>query len=673
MLRMNCAKRSELRATPMLGKPIIAVIAAMVALVPGGMTQEKDAKIGEFYQTTNLFSAHFKFTKEQWDAMEPAGGGGPFVGGRGGPGGGPFGPAMFLAPTILNQADKNSDRKISKDEFSGLAEDWFGKWDKEKRGRINANELREGLNSAAGPAGGPPRMPGLNLQGAEGKRNGLASAAGIEFNYVKADLQLAGKNFSNVAVRYKGNGTWMQSRGSDKRSMKVDLNEFVKGQKISGVSKLNFHNNVTDASSMNEVLSHRLYRDAGVPAPESAYARVHVTVPGKWENKYLGLYSMIENVDDNFAEKHFGTKKGAILKPVTPALFFDLGDDWAKYNQTYDPKDDLPPEDSQRVIAFAKLVTHADDAEFAQNLPEYLDLDQFARYMAVTTWLATMDSILGPGQNYYLYLHPKTRKFQFIPWDLDHSFGQFPLMGSQEQRENLSINKPWNGENRFLDRVYKVEAFKKIYLARMEEFSKTIFQPERFHRQVDEVAFAIAPAIKEESESRFERFSTVVKGESVSPAGFGGGPGPGGPPPREGDGPGPRFGGFMGNVKPIKPFVVARALKVEEQLAGKSQGETVGGFGGGPGRGGPGGPGGFGPGMFLGGAFLSTLDVDKSGEITKAEFTDGFGKWFAAWNKDGSGQLTEEQLREGINKDLSPMRGGFPGGPRGPGGPGERR
>ena len=55
--------------------------------------------------------------------------------------------------------------------------------------------------------------------------------------------------------------------------MKIDLNEYVKGQKLAGITKLNLHSNVTDASWMNEVLSHRLYRDAGVPAPRTAYAR----------------------------------------------------------------------------------------------------------------------------------------------------------------------------------------------------------------------------------------------------------------------------------------------------------------------------------------------------------------------------------------------------------------
>ncbi len=299
--------------------------------------------------------------------MEPEQSGGGFFGGRGGPRGfggpggpGAFGPAMFVAPTFLKQGDQDGDGKLSKEEFRALGEKWFAEWDKEKKGKLNADQLRAGLNSTLGqPNVGPPgaggpggRGPGMNLQGAEGRRNGLASAAGIEFNYVHADLEFEGQNFKDVAVRYKGNGTFMQSRGSLKRSLKVDFNKFVKGQKLAGISKLNFHNNVTDASWMNEVLSHRLFRDAGVPASRTAYARVYVTVPGQFDKKYFGLYSLVEDVDNNFAEENFGARKGAIFKPVTPNPFASLGDDWKNYNQTYDPKTDLTSEQKQRVIDF---------------------------------------------------------------------------------------------------------------------------------------------------------------------------------------------------------------------------------------------------------------------------------------------------------------------------------
>ena len=112
-------------------------------------------------------------------------------------------------------------------------------------------------------------------------------------------------------------------------------------------------------------------------------------------------------------------------------------------------------------------VAETDDAQFATRIWDYLDLPGFARFMAVMVWLSDLDGILGPGQNLFLYLHPKNQLVTFIPWDQDHSFGQFPMRGTQEQRENLSIHKPWEGENRFLERVFKVEAFKKAYLANL--------------------------------------------------------------------------------------------------------------------------------------------------------------------------------------------------------------
>jgi spore coat protein CotH len=655
--------------------PLLPAISLLVCATAALRAADQPAfpqRPADLFQTETIWEAHFTFTPEEWNGLEPKGTGGPQMGGPPGRG---FGPGMFLAPAFLKAGDADADSKLSANEFRALAVKWFAQWDKEKRGSINSDQLKSGLTESfpppapgangAGAPGGPrpPGPPGLNLQGAQGKRNGLSSAAGIEFDYVNADLEFAGRKFNDVAVRYKGNGTFMQSRGAEKRSLKVDLNKFEKGQKIANITTLNFHNCITDASWMNEVLSYRLFRDAEVPAPRTAFARVYVTVPGKYERKYFGLYSLIENPDKNFAEELFGTKKGALFKPVTPQLFADLGDDWGAYAQTYDAKTDLKPAQKQRVIDFAKLVSHADDAAFAEKLGAFLDLDEFARFMSVTVWLVTLDSILGPGQNYYLYLNPQNEKFAFIPWDLDHSFGQFFLMGTQEQRESLNIHKPWRGENRFLDRVFKVDAFKKRYLEQMATFSHSIFKPERFHQQVDELAASLRPAVADESAEKLARFDKVVAGETPAPPSFPGGPVPparlpGNPTTAsKNDLPGnpPRFGGpggFPPAIPPIKPFVVARARSVTDQLSGKSEGHTAGEFG--PPRGGPGGggPGGFGPGNFLARPFMTALDLDKNGELTSVECLQGFTKWFETWDGEKRGVIGEDQLRAGIEREL---------------------
>ena len=569
------------------------------------------------------------------------GGGNPFFGGapagRPGGGGGANGDRT-LAPVLMSQGDLDRDGRISRKEFTSLAERWFKAWDGNRTGRLAGDQIRSGLDKIRNPAGGG--MSSM-LLAPEGKRNGIAAALlGIDFEYVHADLEFEDRVFRDVGVRYKGNGTFMESRDSLKRSLKIHLNQYTKGQSLGRITTLTLQNNVTDGSMMNEVLAYRLYRDAGVPAPRTAYAKVFVTVPGKYERKYVGLYSMTEAEDKQFVERHFGTKRGAIFKPVSPSLFTDLGADWAAYNQIYDPKAALYDEQKKAVMELSRFVTQADDAAFSAHIGEFIDLPEFARFMAVMVYLSDLDGILGPGQNLFLHLHPKNQQLQFIPWDQDHSWGQFNR-ASQEQRDKLSILHPWQGENFFLERMFKVEAFKKLYRARLEEFAKTIFQPERIAQQVDQIAAVIRPAFQEESESKVARFEQLVAGKTISS------PGP--------------FGG--GGTKPIKPFSKVRTESVLDQLAGKSEGLVAGsGF-----------PGGFGGGSGLGAfssSLLQLLDGNKDSSVTQAEFTEGFAKLFQRWNSDKSGDLTLAQLRSGIERDLPPERqgfGGFGGGPRGPG------
>lgn len=635
-------------------------------VLAGAPPESAPVKSSDLFVEQKVWTVHLKFTAAEWEAMEPKGGPG-----MGGPRPVGFSPANFIAPAFL-KGDRNGDGKLSRAEFEGLGNQWFAQWDAAKANQLSREQLSQGLNTVLEMPG--PGMPGPGMPapptpptGSTSKRGGGMNTMGVEFEYAHAALEFAGKQWPDVAVRYKGNSTFMMSRGSLKRSLKIDLNRYQKDGELAGVTTLNLHCGVADASWMNEVLSHRLYREAGVPAPRTAYARVFVTVDGKYERKYLGLYSLVEDVDDRFIAAHYGTKTGALFKPVTRRLFEDLGLDWSAYSQPYDAKSKLTAAQKSRVMEFSKFLSHASDEELVARAGEYLDLDQFARYMATTVWLSTLDSLLSMGQNFYVYLNPKSNRFEFLPWDLDHSFGQFPMAGTQESREGLSIVHPWQGANRFLERVFRLDAFQSRYRARLSEYSKTIFQPARFGKQVDALAVALRPAVAEESPEKLARFDKLVAGESVESAGFGR-PGAGGPP---GFGP-PGFGGppggappGAGRTKPIKAFVGPRSESVLAQLAGKSEGITSAGRGG---------PGGFpGPGMMMGRMIFPKFDANQDDSVSRDEFRQAFARWFTAWNSDQSGELTGEQLSKGINQDLMPPMPFGPGGPMGPGGPGPGR
>jgi spore coat protein H len=587
--------------------------------------EQAPAKSADLFDQNKVWNVHLSFTAEQWKAIEPTRGRSPFSGTRPAPP--KFDLGRALAPTFLIQGDTDRDGRLNAKEFANLSEKWFAAWDSHKAGILNAADLRDGINiTFAGTRGPGPRFNplGISLQGAQGKRNGLASAFGIDFPTVHADLQFENVTLKDVAVRYKGNGTFVESRNSLKHSFKIELNKFVKGQKLAEVVTLNLHNCVTDASYMNEVLSHRLFHDAGIPAPRTAYARVYVTVPGKHDHQYFGLYSLVENVDAHFAADRFATRKGEIFKPVTHELFGDLGDDWKNYVQTYDAKTSVSLADARRMIDLCKFATYADDAQFAAGIGDYIDLDNFASFMAISVYLSDLDGILGPGQNFYLYLHPKTHKLLFIPWDQDHSFGTFAMVASQAEREQLSIQHPWRQENRLLDRLFKTEAFKKRYLARLQTFSTTLFKPERFVKQVDEIAAAIRDAVKEEGEEKATRFEKAVAGQA-KPTGA--------------------FSFLTGEaIKPIKTFVVVRTQSILDQLAEKSKGQILDQR---PLRTTP-------PADLF--APAPAIDTDNDGQLTRQEFTTAFANWFNSWDSNADGLLSPDELQAGINERFAPKK-----------------
>jgi outer membrane protein assembly factor BamB len=89
---------------------------------------------------------------------------------EGGPGG--FGPGSFLGRQMLAAGDKNSDQKLSREEFSSLANAWFDKLDSEKTDKLEQEKFGQRLGDLTGP---PPEV-GPGGPGGFGGRGGRAGA-----------------------------------------------------------------------------------------------------------------------------------------------------------------------------------------------------------------------------------------------------------------------------------------------------------------------------------------------------------------------------------------------------------------------------------------------------------------------------------------------------------------
>ncbi len=405
-----------------------------------------------------------------------------------------------------------------------------------------------------GPMANFVRSDGLwELRNPNAQRSGLAGVFGYEFDWGQAAFEFGGVTFTNVAARVKGNGSWLGSLVVPKRAFKVDLNKFAKGQKLGGLDELTFNNLVWNHSCLSDALAYEFFRDAGVPASRTAYAWITASVPREWDRKPLGLYLMVETVDESFALERFGSKRAPVFKPVTYDLFAHLGDDWSAYEAIYDLKTEATPRQRQRVVDFARLVSFATDEEFAAQVGDFLDFDEFARFLAGQVLLSSYDSILLDGQNFYMYLDPRSDKFGFVPWDLDSAWGDF-WIGSKRELERASIWHPWVGKNRFIERVMGVEEFRRIYRAHLEDFLARLFVPERLHRRVDEMAALIREPVGAESAFKLHKFEQAVGLKPVTPT------------------PGETTYGITRPAHDVKAFIEARAKSVRKQLDGKSKG-----------------------------------------------------------------------------------------------------
>jgi hypothetical protein len=396
------------------------------------------------------------------------------------------------------------------------------------------------------------------LRNTNAMRSGLAGVVGFDFPWSAATVEFGGMTFTNAGVRIKGNGTFLASMGSFKHPYKVSLDHHVKGQKLLGKGTFNFGNLGADFSGLADALGYEFHREAGVHAPRTAFARMFLTIEGREKHRLLGLYVMAENPDETWAKERFGRKGAALFKPVTYELFSDLGTNWTQYAGIYDPKTKMTPEQEERCVRIIRFVANASAEEFAAGIAQHLDLEETARFFACETLLSNYDGIYTTGQNFLMYLDPRTDRMGFIPWDLDHSWGEAQFIGNTYQREHSDIWQPWVGKNRFLERLFSAPPFRAAYRKELERLLATQFIPARLAQRVDALAPVIRPLLAEASTNRLKRFDIAVSSK------FSDGP-------RETDHPDDPHR----PVWQIKRFVENRAKSVRDQLDGKVKGVRV--------------------------------------------------------------------------------------------------
>lgn len=235
--------------------------------------------------------------------------------------------------------------------------------------------------------------------------------------WITATATIDGTTFENVGLRLKGNSTLrMADTSSDYEQLpwQIKLDKYVDGQTYSGRGSFVIRTN-TSETALNEAVALDLLGEAGLATEQAAATRFSLN----GSDGQLRL--VIENPSDKYYSAESFNGEGITYKSDASGDYSYRGDDPADYQEAFSVEagvDDWTP-----VMEFLDFVNNSSDEDFASQLSEHLDIDQFANYLAMQDLVANSDDIDGPGNNSYLRYDTASGTMTVVAWDQNLSYG----------------------------------------------------------------------------------------------------------------------------------------------------------------------------------------------------------------------------------------------------------
>ncbi len=263
--------------------------------------------------------------------------------------------------------------------------------------------------------------------------NSIDPATGVatDTEYLRGTMTFDGQVIDSVGLRQKGFSSYFASNDL-KKSLKVDLNEFVSGKNIDGIKKFNLANGVGDPSMNRDFVCFDMMREVGVRAPRTAHAKVYLN------DEFWGVYVIIEQVNKGFVNKNFADASGNLYKNIGWSNLEYLGENPESYKTTIGKRSNEEEDDWTDYIEFVRFVQQASTSEFENEIEDYFNVDYFLRVMAIDIMTDNWDSYFEHGRNFYMYHEPSSDQFFWIPWDYNLAMGgSFSNAGS-----NIGVGDP---------------------------------------------------------------------------------------------------------------------------------------------------------------------------------------------------------------------------------------
>ncbi|MDQ7817877.1 MAG: CotH kinase family protein [Melioribacteraceae bacterium] len=276
---------------------------------------------------------------------------------------------------------------------------------------------------------------------------------------------------ADVGIRIRGN----TSRDSRKKSFKLSFNDFVPGREFYDVDKMNLNGEHNDPSIARAKISWDLFQNAGSIASRAAHAAVYIN------NAYHGLYISVEHIDDEFLKKNFNDDSGNLWKCLYPADLTYKGSDPNLYKlfsgdrQAYELTTNESKNDYTQLARFIKIINQTPQNVFADSLESIFHVEQFLMYQAMNLMIGGWDDYWSLMNNYYLYFEPTEKKFNWIPYDYDNTFGISWWDINWAAANPYNFPKVDNSSSRpLIERILTIPEYRNLYTHFIEFFRNNL-------------------------------------------------------------------------------------------------------------------------------------------------------------------------------------------------------
>nr|HQV33979.1 CotH kinase family protein [Calditrichia bacterium] len=297
----------------------------------------------------------------------------------------------------------------------------------------------------------------------------------------------------NVGFRLRGN----TSRYSRKKSFKVSFNTFERGRKYYGFEKLNINGEHNDPSIIRSKLCWDMFNELGLVSSRANHVRLYVN------EVYYGLYINVEHIDENFLRDRYGNNNGNLYKCLWPADLEYLGGNPDLYKfmsgnrRTYELKTNTDRDDYTDLaflIANLRFIPDSLMTEFEK----IFNVDDFLRVLAVDVAIGNWDNYWFNKNNFYLYNNPESGVFDYLPYDLDNTFG-IDWVGPDWGNRDIYAWGHDSEARRLVSKILAVQEYRDRYSYYLNKLVNSLFLPAVMFPGIDAIHTMITPAAAEDT------------------------------------------------------------------------------------------------------------------------------------------------------------------------------